>query len=247
MKLRVIDGSLIRRRGGAVALVLLIAALLVPAAAMAGSVFDDVPDSNVHAANIAYLKQTGITVGCDKEGKNFCPNDPVTRAQMATFMRRLSGREPGTAPSVYAADSDLVSGFHADELIRVGYGQDDSLSLAGTNGAAVAATITAPLDGFLVISASSEFTGGADDTANCQIEVDGAMIGASRRSVAIDIPTVAAADCASDVVVEVGPGEHSIEYVFLNMAGSSVVDEAAVTAIFVPFNAVGVAPSGKGS
>lgn len=69
------------------------------AAIVAG--FTDVPDDHPHAAGIEYLAGTGITGGCD-EGR-FCPDDPVTRGQMATFIRRLSGADPAVQPSVEAA------------------------------------------------------------------------------------------------------------------------------------------------
>jgi hypothetical protein len=47
------------------------------------------------------MADSGVTVGCGDD--RFCPSDPVTRAQMATFMHRLSGTAPDTGPSVNAA------------------------------------------------------------------------------------------------------------------------------------------------
>ncbi len=46
--------------------------------------FTDVPTSYWAAAWIKQLAAEGITSGCG--GGNFCPNDPVTRAQMAIFL-----------------------------------------------------------------------------------------------------------------------------------------------------------------
>jgi hypothetical protein len=68
--------------------------------ALAVARFSDVPASHPHAAGIGYVADTGITVGCG--GGRYCPGDPVTRAQMATFMHRLSGNA-STPPSVNAA------------------------------------------------------------------------------------------------------------------------------------------------
>jgi hypothetical protein len=48
--------------------------------------FDDVPGSHVHALGIAAVAEAGIALGCG-DGR-FCPNEPVTRAQMATFLGR---------------------------------------------------------------------------------------------------------------------------------------------------------------
>ena len=48
--------------------------------------FDDVPDGATHADGIAAVAAAGITTGC-ADGR-FCPDQPVTRAQMATFLTR---------------------------------------------------------------------------------------------------------------------------------------------------------------
>lgn len=46
-------------------------------------------DGSVHEANIEAIAAAGITVGCNPpKGDRFCPDDPVTRAQMATFLVR---------------------------------------------------------------------------------------------------------------------------------------------------------------
>lgn len=48
--------------------------------------FGDVPRSNVHYDSIQALAGAEITLGCG--GDNFCPNESVTRAQMASFLVR---------------------------------------------------------------------------------------------------------------------------------------------------------------
>lgn len=50
------------------------------------SAFSDVPRSNVHRADIAALAQAGITKGCG--GDRYCPDQPITREQMASFLVR---------------------------------------------------------------------------------------------------------------------------------------------------------------
>jgi hypothetical protein len=51
--------------------------------------FDDVDSNNTFAADIAALADAGITKGCNPPDNNlFCPDDPVTRAQMAAFLVR---------------------------------------------------------------------------------------------------------------------------------------------------------------
>ena len=52
-----------------------------------GRVFTDVPTDHPHSGAIYAIAERGITVGC-KDGTRFCPNDPVTRGSMATFLAR---------------------------------------------------------------------------------------------------------------------------------------------------------------
>ncbi|MDF1598078.1 MAG: hypothetical protein P1T08_18565 [Acidimicrobiia bacterium] len=98
-----------RRR---VFLLALVAFLLIPAAALAGTLFSDVTDGSTHFKGIEFMKSSGVTLGCG-DGTTYCPKDPVLREQMATFMYRLSGNDPATPPSVNA---DKVDGKDAAEL-----------------------------------------------------------------------------------------------------------------------------------
>ena len=58
---------------------------LPPAETPAG--FSDT-GGNTHAANIDALAAAGITVGCSTDPLRYCPDQAVTRAQMATFLNR---------------------------------------------------------------------------------------------------------------------------------------------------------------
>ena len=51
--------------------------------------FDDVPISSPFAPWIEMLADEGITGGCG--GNNYCPNNPVTRGQMAVFLTKTFG------------------------------------------------------------------------------------------------------------------------------------------------------------
>ena len=53
----------------------------------------DVPEGFVHEAGIRWVAEQGITTGF--EDGSFRPADPVTRGQMATFLDRALGLEPG--------------------------------------------------------------------------------------------------------------------------------------------------------
>ena len=61
----------------------LLSALDLPAGD--GSTFVDVDAGDRHVDGIGALVEAGVTSGC---GSNrYCPDAPVTRAQMATFLR----------------------------------------------------------------------------------------------------------------------------------------------------------------
>lgn len=57
--------------------------------APATATFDDVPPGNLFFQHIEALAASGITSGCD--ANSFCPNAPLTRAQMATFLAEALG------------------------------------------------------------------------------------------------------------------------------------------------------------
>ena len=62
---------------------------------VAGSVFDDVPDANVHRERINAVAEAGITTGVTPT--TFAPARTVTRAQMASFLSRtLDQLEPAS-------------------------------------------------------------------------------------------------------------------------------------------------------
>ena len=69
------------------------AAFLVRALGLSGSGTDFVDDGgSVFEADIETLAAAGITAGCNPPvNDRFCPNDPVTRGQMAAFLHRALG------------------------------------------------------------------------------------------------------------------------------------------------------------
>ena len=64
---------------------------LAPAQSPAG--FGDI-EGNTHAANIDALAAAGITAGCSNDPLLYCPNQAVTRAQMATFLHGALNHQP---------------------------------------------------------------------------------------------------------------------------------------------------------
>ncbi|MGH9379261.1 MAG: S-layer homology domain-containing protein [Thermoanaerobaculia bacterium] len=51
--------------------------------------FDDVPTDHLFFQHVEALTASGITAGCDAD--SYCPDDPLTRGQMAVFLARALG------------------------------------------------------------------------------------------------------------------------------------------------------------
>ncbi|MFP4634432.1 MAG: S-layer homology domain-containing protein [Nitriliruptoraceae bacterium] len=104
-----------RRPRRVITLVLATAAItaMTTVGAMAGSsMFTDVDAGDTHEESIGWMAQSGVTSGCTSD--EYCPDDEVTRAQMATFMQRLAGQADGVDPSVDAAE---LEGLSLNEVI----------------------------------------------------------------------------------------------------------------------------------
>ena len=65
-------------------------------APIANSRFSDVTDGSFHAPFIERMAELGVTKGCG-DG-TFCPDNTVTRYQMAAFLKRAFDLEPGPDP-----------------------------------------------------------------------------------------------------------------------------------------------------
>ena len=105
--------------------------ILAPAAAFAaGGQFTD-DDDSIFESNIEWLAGAGVTAGCNPPtNDNFCPDDNVSRGQMAAFMQRFAqylGAEDGTVSAADSAahadhatnadDAALLDGLSAEDLI----------------------------------------------------------------------------------------------------------------------------------
>jgi len=80
--------------------------LVIPLTAYATvSMFADVPDNHIFVEDINWMKTAGVTNGCG-DGTNYCPNDNVTRGQMAAFMHRLAVNKVVDAGTLDGKDSN---------------------------------------------------------------------------------------------------------------------------------------------
>jgi hypothetical protein len=84
----------------------------------AGTGFGDVPPSYWSASWIKQLAAEGITSGCGNG--NYCPEHPVTRAQMAVFLLRSKHGASYTPPNMGAGTgfADVPAGYWAAAWIK---------------------------------------------------------------------------------------------------------------------------------
>jgi poly-gamma-glutamate capsule biosynthesis protein CapA/YwtB (metallophosphatase superfamily) len=78
-----------------------------------GSFFDD--DGDVHEGAIEAIFAAGITRGCASPDL-FCPNEPITRGQMAAFLVRALEAPPAADPATF---EDTAGSVFADEIGRI--------------------------------------------------------------------------------------------------------------------------------
>ena len=103
-----------RSRGGSLAhtrwlgtSVLVGTLLLIGAlAAFAAGLFTD-DDGNPHEGSIEAIASEEITRGCNPAGDQFCPDDPVTRGQMAALLNR-SLDLPASTHDLFTDDDDSI-------------------------------------------------------------------------------------------------------------------------------------------
>jgi hypothetical protein len=76
-------------------------------------------DNSVFEADIARLAAARVTLGCNPPANDrFCPDDPVTRGQMAAFLRRALDGTLAEGPSVEFVDTD--QSVFADDVAWLG-------------------------------------------------------------------------------------------------------------------------------
>ena len=96
------------RSGRLIAVVAAVVVLVTPAAAIALDRFTDVGGDNIFHADIDWLAEREITVGCNPpDNDRFCPDDAVTREQMAAFLHRFADSQGGVAH--HARDDGFVA------------------------------------------------------------------------------------------------------------------------------------------
>lgn len=147
--------------------VVLTALVVAPLTVVASHTFTDVPDSNPHHADIAWLKEAGVTLGCNPPANDeFCPDSPVLRQQMASFLRRLAENQVVDAATAITSQSsesavialtadsaETIDGIDSENLVQ-SPGQLSVFAAAQIGGFGAIEARTGP-----VASATRESTG----------------------------------------------------------------------------------------
>ncbi len=82
--------------------------------------FVDVDAEQWWAPFVERLYALEVTVGCTAEPARFCPDRNVTRAQMATFLKRAFDLEPASSAGFTDVDADGSHGANIDALAAAG-------------------------------------------------------------------------------------------------------------------------------
>ena len=79
-----------------------VAVMAVESVGLASNVFKDVDNANVFHNDISWLAENGITLGCNPPANDkFCPQDNITRQQMAAMLHRYATNVPQPGISGY--------------------------------------------------------------------------------------------------------------------------------------------------
>ena len=90
---------------GATAVALVCAAIVGTVAAQTLQLFEDVPRGHYAHDAIQWAVENGITEGCG-DGRNFCPDQPLDRAHIVTFLKRYHDKFGSGASSGSGASPD---------------------------------------------------------------------------------------------------------------------------------------------
>lgn len=142
----------------------------------------------------------------------------------------------------FAHNADKVDKHHANAISRVAFDRVQNNALVGpATGAVLSTTITAPKKGFLEIVASSDVFG-SSGFVHCWIEIGGAELFSTERSMELDGATNGEEDCSTNGLQPVAKGTYVVELIG-DVPNGIRFDEAAMSVQFIPFNAIGKKPT----
>jgi hypothetical protein len=199
------------------AVIAVVTALLVaPLTALATHTFTDVSDSNTFHDDIAWLESVGITQGCNPPSNTeYCPDDNVTRGQMAAFLHRNA---TNLAPR---------AAFNTNE------GPDNT---GGTR--TLSTEITAPGPGTLVMNGSMlTFTELTSDTTICWLEVNDVKVHGSETHTTQE--QIEDSGCTVTGAQVVDSGTYTVD---LEANGPDWYWDETVWVMWIPLDGTGASP-----
>ncbi len=220
---------------------------LVPVAAIAGGsqTFSDVPPTDWAFADVEWVAAAGVTQGCG-DGTTFCPDDSVTRREMAAFMHRLGENQ--------VVDAGALGGFSATELVSVAGvtgGEVDNFTSTSWN-KIISVPISAPVDGFIHIVAlavvEDDYSLPGNGMLSLQVRVNGTGQGWSSLKVFPTCSGMADIGCGqSEVpwtfVKPVTAGYYTVAIYARESGDGSYFHHSSISTLFTPNSGVVVAPA----
>ena len=192
----------------------------IPAIVYAGHIFNDVPSSNTFHNDIDWLASEGITRGCNPPANTeFCPNEAVTRGQMAAFMKRFHDRFIGFGTQAIGVGNAFRE---QSDTPSTGNGVVDGLAL----------DLNIPESGFLVVHASADMEATASDAFACGINAGSSpSLALSDSWRAIDLTADFYDTCSTDTSFTVSPGTQLVRLVISGADSSTAVYGGNITAV----------------
>ncbi len=201
--------------------------------------------------NGAAMKVSNPNAGADDTALSLSvqAGEAPMRVNSGVRVANLNAARAGIADSAVSAanaqNADKVDGRHATDLIRVASAKSVNNSRVDTSGVVLTTSISAPTAGFLVIDASSDVFRFSSTVGfpTCFIRVDGTFDIASERAMRLDAGSNTEEDCATNTVIPVAAGEHTVNLEAEFMTSGTTFDESTLSALFVPFDGSGQGPA----
>jgi hypothetical protein len=185
--------------------------LAIPATLYASHQFADVPNTHTFHEAITWMADNGITQGCNPPANtNYCPENSVTRGQMAGFMKRFY--------------DNLVAGGGTGLGVAL---RPDTATPDNGNGVVegLAMNLRIPQPGALVVTGSLQVANLVDlDALACGINPGSAPSTAISNSWRfIDLTTASLGSCDTITAIAVDPGNQVVRIV---VSGALATTEA---------------------
>jgi hypothetical protein len=178
--------------------------VLAPIAAYAAGTFVD-DDTSIFEADIEWMAGNEITLGCNPPANDrYCPDDNVTRGQMAAFMHRLADSYAVNAGNALRLN-DRGPGYYENMIWASGVVDvNKTLILEGVDMTTL--SITTAWDGYLLINATVSVLDGSDTSQ-------------THWWLQVDIP----------VCNPIPANSHQVDQVYATISGDATRQSAALT------------------